>query len=113
MKFISFILTRTKLLRLLVFAIAGWLVGSGVISEGDKGQIGEAALIVLTGAISLAIEKKKDSDAAKAQEDVGAKPDGWFGPKSRASIPGGEFNPRAETRKATAVNRGRGGLDKG
>lgn len=83
---ISFILTKTKILRLLAFIAAGWIVGSGVITEEQKPQIGEALAIVLTGAASLLIEKKKEDDTKLLQEDIGAKPDGWAGPQTRNDV---------------------------
>lgn len=115
-KVIGFLLTRTKLLRFVAVLACGWLVGSGVIAEKDRPQIEAAVLVVLTGVVSLWIEGKKDAGAKRAQEEIGAKPDGWFGPRSqeqlRKTIPGGEYNPAAEIRKAVPVH-GRGGLFKG
>jgi hypothetical protein len=109
MKYLAFILTKTKLLRLLAFVLAGWLVGSGVIGEADRSQVGEAVLIVLTGALSLAIERKKDNDAAAAQREIGEKPDGWIGPKTRASIRRQSDLPVSKAPRPGA----RGRLDKG
>ena len=98
---LAWVLTRTWLLRVIAVAIAGLLVGWGVVKDGEqKSQVAETVLLLLTGAATLAIEQKKSKDAKKAQRDIGAKPDGWFGPQSRATIPGGPFNPNAEVRKA-------------
>lgn len=108
----SFILTKTKLLRLVAFLIVGWLVGAGFITEGDKSQVAEALLIVLTGIASFAIEAKKDTDAAKAQKEIGAKPDGWIGPKTRQEI---LFQTRAAAAVRHEMQTGvrRGGFFKG
>ena len=83
---VAFLLTKTKILRLVAFVAVGWLISAGVIKDGDKSQVGEALAVVLVGAASLLIEHKKDNGTKVIQEEVGAKPDGWAGPQTHIEV---------------------------
>jgi hypothetical protein len=111
MKILSFLLTKTGALRWLAKTVAGLLSSWGVIGENNIALVSGAVLGILTAIVDQLIEGKKASDAAKLQAGYGLKPDGWIGPVSRATIPGGEYNPDAEVRRAEPVRtQGRGRL---
>jgi hypothetical protein len=105
---LALILTKTGLVRYLVGIAASLLIGWGALkSENQEAAIASGTTLVTLIATAL-IERKKDGDTKKAQADIGAKPDGWFGPQSRASIPGAPYDPAVRVRRAELGRRGPG-----
>lgn len=86
MKFLTFLLTKTRLARLIATGIAALLISWGWVKSSDKEVVGGAVATILVAAGSALIEKKKDEDAKEVQDEVEAKPDGWVGPETKIAI---------------------------
>ena len=100
-KVLTFLLTKTKLLRYGAGLLISLLMGWGAVKAEDKEKATEAATVLAVCVASALIEKKKEDDAKETQRDHGLEADGWIGPVSRRAIA-----------QRTASN-ARGGLFKG
>lgn len=84
---VTFLLTKTGLARTLVLWICGLLIGWGIITKEKADSVWVPELTALVVAlVGRALEKKKDEGTKAIQDTVGAKPDGWAGPKTAAAV---------------------------
>jgi len=83
---LTFLLTKTKLLRYGAGMLISLLMGWGAVKAEDKEKATEAATVLAVVVTSALIEKKKEDDAKKSQRDNGLKDDGWIGPVSRERL---------------------------
>ena len=86
-KLLTFLLTKTGLARTLAAWVCSFFIAWGIIDE-DKAKnvwVPEVALVIVALAGRF-LEKKKDEGTKVIQDVVGAKPDGWAGPRTAAAV---------------------------
>lgn len=84
---ITFLLTKTGLARTLAVWVCGFFIAWGIIDEEKAKTVWVPELaLALVALAGRAFEKKKDQGTMAVQDTVGAKPDGWAGPKTAAAI---------------------------
>lgn len=83
---LSYLLTKTKLLRYGSGFIISLLMGWGAVKAQDQERATEAATVLAVVVTSALIEKKKEDDAKEAQRDHDLTADGWIGPVSRRKL---------------------------
>jgi murein L,D-transpeptidase YcbB/YkuD len=103
---LTFLLTKTKLLRYGAGLLISCLIGWGAVKTEDKEKATEAATVLAVVIASALIEKRKEDDAKQVQRENGLKADGWIGPVSREKL-----HPHTIAARPTAG--ARGGLFKG
>lgn len=89
---LTFLITRTAILRIIAAGISGALINSGVVSE-DKGEVVIGAFIaIITGLLQIGIayvRKKGVKASQQTLKDAGlyaGKIDGFHGPKTEVAI---------------------------
>ena len=76
------LLTKSHLVRAGAQALAGLGVTYGVISESDTELVIGAVVAVVSGVISIVVEKIKDDGTASVQEVLETTRDSWAGPET-------------------------------
>lgn len=89
-KIIVWILSHTNLIRNAAVAIAGALVGAGILDEKSVEQVAAGLVIVLTGLLNWVIEQHKakivKSVQAELNQSTSVKIDGYLGPVTKDAI---------------------------
>lgn len=89
---LTFLITRTSVLRIVAAGVSGALINSGVISKDKEEIVIGAILAIITGLLQLGVSyvrKKGVKETQRVLKSEGlytGKVDGWHGPQTETAI---------------------------